>query len=357
MNPIKNASVNPLVLVILDGWGYREKINGNAIAAAKIPVFDSLWNSYPKTLIQTSGKAVGLPKEQMGNSEVGHLNIGTGRTVPQELTRISKSIENNDLLHNHALTQTYQTVHQNGKKLHLIGLCSDGGVHSHIEHLFALLDLARAWEISEVCIHVIVDGRDTLPTEGKFFVQWLQDYLDFCGIGRIVTLGGRYYAMDRDGRWDRIKRAYEVMTNERCQEHRSAVEVIASAYAEGFTDEFLPPTCIAPGAVESGDGCVFFNFRSDRARQLTRAFVDPFFAEFERQPIQPLHFVTLTQYDSSLPVSVVFEPQILRNSLGEVVARHGSEAATHCLKLKNMPTLPTFSMAVEKNLSRGKNAY
>ena len=323
MNLNKNASVNPLVLAILDGWGYREEIEGNAIATAKTPIFDRLWNTCPKTLLQTSGKAVGLPDRQMGNSEVGHLNMGTGRTVPQGLSRISKAIEKGDLFHNRALTQTYRRVHHHGKKLHLVGLCSDGGVHSHIEHLFALLDLAKSWKISEVCIHAILDGRDTLPTKGKFFVQWLQDYLGFCGTGRIVTLCGRYYAMDRDGRWERIKSAYEVMTNEQRQEHRTAVEVITSAYAEGFTDEFLPPTRIAPGAVEPGDGCIFFNFRADRARQLTRAFVDSDFAKFERQPIQPLHFVTFTQYDSRLPVSVVFKSQLLSNSLGEVIATQG----------------------------------
>ncbi len=323
MNITKNTSTNPVMLVILDGWGYREELDGNAIAAAKTPVFDHLWNTYPKTLIQTSGEAVGLPKQKMGNSEAGHLNIGTGRIVPQELTRISKAIERRDLLHNHALTQTYQTVRENGKKLHLIGLCSDGGVHSHIEHLFALLEMAKTWKISEVCLHVILDGRDTSATKGKFFVQWLQDYLDFCGVGRIVTLGGRYYAMDRDRHWERIERAYKVMTSDQDQEHCSAVEVIASAYANGFTDEFFPPTRIAPGKVESGDGCVFFNFRSDRARQLTRAFVDQNFTEFERQLIQPLHFTTFTQYDASLPVPSVFEPQHLSNSLGEVIARQG----------------------------------
>ena len=206
------APVSPVVLVILDGWGYREETDGNAIAAAKTPVMDSLWAVYPRTLIHTSGKAVGLPEGQMGNSEVGHLNIGAGRVVPQELVRISDAVEDRTLLSNPALVQVCQDVKVKGSKLHLIGLCSEGGVHSHIDHLLGLLDLAQEQGITEVCIHVITDGRDTNPKDGVEAVKKIQNHIDKLGIGRIVTISGRYYAMDRDKRWDRVQHAYDVMT-------------------------------------------------------------------------------------------------------------------------------------------------
>jgi 2,3-bisphosphoglycerate-independent phosphoglycerate mutase len=317
------APISPVVLVILDGWGYREDSNGNAIAAASTPIMDSLWAAYPKTLIHTSGKNVGLPDGQMGNSEVGHLNIGAGRVVPQELVRISDALEDGTLLSNPALVKTCQEIHSSGGKLHLVGLCSGGGVHSHLSHLLGLLDLAKAQNISEVCIHVITDGRDTRPTEGAAAIQQIQDYIDEIGLGRIVTLSGRYYSMDRDHRWDRIQRVYEVMTQDEEGEGRSALEVLKESYSEGVTDEFVIPKRIAPGAVQPGDGVIFFNFRPDRARQLTQAFVDPSFSGFERERIAPLTFATFTQYDSSLSVLVAFEPQNLNNILGQVIAQHG----------------------------------
>jgi len=314
------APVAPVVLVILDGWGYCEQTRGNAIVAAKTPIVDSLWAAYPHTLIHTSGKAVGLPDGQMGNSEVGHLNIGAGRVVPQELVRISDAVEDGSILSNPALVKICQEVRSRNGKLHLVGLCSEGGVHSHITHLFGLLDLAKEQRISEVCIHAITDGRDTAPTEGVKAIAQLQDYLDRIGIGRIVTLSGRYYAMDRDRRWDRVKRAYDVMTQDTVADNRKAVEILQASYAEGLKDEFVNPVRIAPGAIEAGDGVIFFNFRPDRARQLTQAFVSPDFTGFERQQIKPLSFVTFTQYDSDLSVAVAFEPQNLNNILGQVIA-------------------------------------
>lgn len=315
--------VSPVVLVILDGWGYREATEANAVAAAKTPILESLWSAYPSTLIQTSGKAVGLPRGQMGNSEVGHLNIGAGRIVPQELVRIGDAIEEGDFFANPVLVDFCQNLQQSGGKLHLVGLCSEGGVHSHISHLFALLKLAKSQGIKEVCIHAITDGRDTQPTVGKEVVEQIQTYIDQAGIGQIVTLSGRYYAMDRDRRWDRVQLAYQTMTEDGSGDGRSAAEVLADAYAEETTDEFLLPVRLAPGAVASGDGVIFFNFRPDRARQLTQAFVDPDFDGFEREQIQPLHFATFTQYDSHLPVQVVFKPQNLNNILGEVIAQNG----------------------------------
>lgn len=317
------APVSPVVLVILDGWGYSEETEGNAIAAAKTPVMDSLWAAYPHTTIRTSGKAVGLPEGQMGNSEVGHLNIGAGRVVPQELVRISDAVEDGSILSNQALVQVCQEVRDRGGKLHLVGLCSEGGVHSHLDHLLGLLDLAKTQGISEVCIHAITDGRDTSPTEGVQAIKRIQDHIDKIGVGRIVTISGRYYAMDRDRRWDRVKKAYDIMTEDAPGDGRSALEVLSASYAQDVTDEFLVPTRIAAGAVAPGDGIIFFNFRPDRARQLTQALVDPNFEGFQRELLQPLSFVTFTQYDPSFPVLVAFEPQNLDNILGEVIAKHG----------------------------------
>ncbi len=317
------APVAPVVLVILDGWGYREEADGNAIMAAKTPVMKSLWAAYPRTLIRTSGKAVGLPEGQMGNSEVGHLNIGAGRVVPQELVRISDAIEDGSILRNRALVQVCQDVRTRGSKLHLIGLCSEGGVHSHLSHLLGLLDLAKAQQVSQVCIHAITDGRDTSPTEGVEAIRQIQNHIDEIGIGSIVTVSGRYYAMDRDRRWDRVKRAYDVMTQDGAKDGRSALEVLQASYAKGVTDEFINPTRIAPGAVEPGDGVIFYNFRPDRARQICAAFVKPDFNGFERVQIKPLSFVTFTQYDPELPCAIAFEPQNLDKILGEVVADHG----------------------------------
>lgn len=318
--PMNHASVPPMVLVILDGWGYREDANGNAVAAAKTPVMDSLWAAYPHTLIRTSGKDVGLPDGQMGNSEVGHLNIGAGRIVPQELVRISDAVEDGTIQENPALLEVCQAVRYQGGKLHLIGLCSEGGVHSHLNHLFGLLDMAKAQDIEEVCIHAVTDGRDTKPTEGQNAIQKIQDYLDLTHFGRIVTLSGRYYAMDRDHRWDRVEKVYRILTEDGPGTGQTALEALLSSYAEEVTDEFVLPVRLGPGTISPGDGVIFFNFRPDRARQLTQAFIDPNFQGFERSLITPLTFVTMTQYDPELSVKVAFEPQNLSNILGEVIA-------------------------------------
>lgn len=316
-------SVSPMVLVILDGWGHRDEDNGNAIHNARTPVIDSLWTAYPHTLIQTSGKHVGLPDGQMGNSEVGHLNIGAGRIVPQELVRISDAVEDGSIQENQALLDVCQQVRYSGGKLHLVGLCSEGGVHSHLNHLLGLLDMAKAQDIHDVCIHAITDGRDTQPTAAQSAIQKLQDHIDRHQVGRIVTLSGRYYAMDRDQRWDRVEKVYRVMTDPGSGKGCTALEAIRSSYADDITDEFIEPVRLESGAIDPNDGIIFFNFRPDRARQLTQAFIDPDFKGFERSSVAPIHFVTMTQYDSSLPVKVAFEPQNLSNILGEVVADHG----------------------------------
>lgn len=317
------APISPMVLVILDGWGHRTDTDGNAVAVAKTPNIDSLWSAYPHTLIRTSGKHVGLPEGQMGNSEVGHLNIGAGRVVPQELVRVSDAVEDGSLQENEALLAICQAVRYRQRKLHLVGLCSEGGVHSHVNHLFGLLDMAKAQDIEEVCIHVITDGRDTKPTDGYRSVQAIQDYTQQNNFGRIVTVSGRYFAMDRDHRWERIEKTYHVMVQNGDGGKRSAAEVMQAAYTAGITDEFIEPIRIDEGAVEPGDGVIFFNFRPDRARQLTQAFMDPEFDGFARVLIEPLSFVTMTQYDSHLPVQVAFKPQNLSKILGEVIAERG----------------------------------
>ena len=317
------APVSPVVLVVLDGWGYRPFMENNAIALAETPVMDCLWTTYPRTLIQASGKDVGLPQGQMGNSEVGHLNLGAGRIVPQELVRISDAVEDGSFLKNSQLVKICQEVRSRQGKLHLIGLCSEGGVHSHLDHLLGLLDLAKEQILEQVCIHTITDGRDTNPTEGINAVQKLESYIEKIRLGRIVTISGRYYAMDRDRRWERVKNAYDVITQDGTGDGRSTVEVIKDFYSKNITDEFIPPTRIAPGAVEPGDGIIFFNFRPDRARQICHALISTGFDGFERQQIRPLSFVTLTQYETNLPVNVAFEPQNLSNILGEIVARQG----------------------------------
>ncbi|AFY38071.1 phosphoglycerate mutase [[Leptolyngbya] sp. PCC 7376] len=315
-----HAPVSPVVLVILDGWGYRKETNANAIAAAETPNVNTFFDVYPSTLIHTSGKRVGLPNGQMGNSEVGHLNLGAGRVVPQELVRISDAIEDGSFLHNQTLVNVCQAVRDKGKKLHLIGLCSDGGVHSHIKHLLGLLDLAKVNGISDVCIHAITDGRDTNTTEGLNYLTQIQEHIDKFGVGEISTISGRYFAMDRDRRWDRVKRSYDVMTGIGEIEKRSFAEILQSHYDEDITDEFIPPVRLTESAIEVGDGIIFYNFRPDRARQLSYAFVQDEFDGFEREKIQDLSFLSFTQYDAKLDVAVAFPPQNLTKILGEVIA-------------------------------------
>jgi len=316
------TAIHPLVLVILDGWGYRQETDGNAVANAVTPVMDSLWQVYPHTLLDASGRAVGLPPGQMGNSEVGHLNLGAGRVVPQELVRISDAFAEGTVFSNPALVDCCQTVQQRGGKLHLIGLCSDGGVHAHLNHLLGLCDLAAKQGITDLCIHVITDGRDTAPTAAAQQLVPLVEKLAQLGMGRVVTLGGRYYAMDRDKRWERTEQIYKVMTEDGPGTGQGLIEAIEYFYGQGLTDEFIPPVRLAPGAVTPGDGVIFFNFRPDRTRQLTRAFVQPDFQGFARKLIQPLYFTTLTQYELGLPVQVAFTPQNLDHLLGEVISNH-----------------------------------
>ncbi len=318
-----------MLLAILDGWGYSPAYEGNAIAHAQLPNFCKLLEEYPHTLLQASEEAVGLPAGQMGNSEVGHLNIGAGRIVYQEFTRISKAIAEGDLKKNIVLLKEINQVRDEGKALHLMGLLSDGGVHSHIKHLFALLELAKEQGVKEVYIHAILDGRDVLPQSAKSYIEQLEQKLQGLGLGKIATLCGRYYAMDRDKRWERVEKAYQAYAYGEGEKAAGAFAAIDASYDRRVTDEFLLPTVIVDeqgkrvGPIKEGDGVIFFNFRSDRAREITRAFVDEEFSGFERPGRPRVHFVCLTEYDPSIQAPVAFPPQNLENTLGEVLAQSG----------------------------------
>ena len=278
---------SPLLLAILDGWGIgRTDDPSNAIIQAGTPCISSLMSQYPNTSLACSGEAVGLPDGQMGNSEVGHLNIGSGRIVYQELTRISKAIRDGDFFTNPVLLEVMKEVKAAGSALHLMGLLSDGGVHSHMEHLYALLDLAKRQGLQQVYVHAFLDGRDTAPSSALQFVDALQNKMNELGIGKIASIAGRYYAMDRDKRWDRTALAYTALVRREGVQAPAAHLAVEAAYARGETDEFVKPTvvssCPACG-IKAGDGIIFFNFRPDRARQLTRAFIEPDFDGFDRQ--------------------------------------------------------------------------
>ncbi|MBM5802544.1 MAG: 2,3-bisphosphoglycerate-independent phosphoglycerate mutase [Cyanobacteria bacterium K_DeepCast_35m_m2_155] len=315
--------VAPVVLAILDGWGYSTHDEHNAIRSAATPVMDALWHAYPHTLIEASGGAVGLPDEQMGNSEVGHLTIGSGRIIRQELVRISQAVRDGSLASNAALNTLADTLLASGGTLHLIGLCSDGGVHSHIEHLGGLLQWAAGRGLHKVCIHVITDGRDTAPGSAGSFIRTIEEQIKAAGIGVIATLCGRYWAMDRDNRWERTEKAYRLLCEPTPIDARTPAEVLEASYAEEISDEFLEPVRLAPGLMESGDGVICFNFRPDRVRQLIRALVVESFQGFTREPITPLPVVTFTQYEKGLPVAVAFPPESLDGLLGQVVSEAG----------------------------------
>lgn len=315
--------VAPVVLAILDGWGYRHDAAHNAIRAADTPVMDALWHAYPHTLIQASGAEVGLPDDQMGNSEVGHLTIGAGRIIRQELVRISQAMRDGSLAGNPGLNALADRLLASGHTLHLIGLCSDGGVHSHIDHLGGLLRWAAGRGLSDVAIHVVTDGRDTATQSAPGFVAAIERQIAEAGVGRIATVCGRYWAMDRDNRWDRTEKAYRLLTEAGETTALSPRQVLEASYAGGVTDEFIEPVRLAPGHLQGGDGLVCFNFRPDRVRQLVRALVLPNFEAFPRERIADLHLVTFTQYEAGLPVVVAFPPDPLDGLLGEVVAAHG----------------------------------
>ena len=322
------ASTNKklVMLMILDGYGYSANTEGNAIYAAKTPVMDKLLEKYPHTLINASGLDVGLPNGQMGNSEVGHTNIGAGRIVYQELTRITKAIGDGDFFENDAFLKAVENCKKHGSALHIYGLLSDGGVHSHITHMFALLELAKRSGLTKVFVHGFMDGRDVSPTSGIEYVKQLEDKMKELGVGKIGTLSGRYYAMDRDNRWERVEKAYAALVYGEGVKENSAVEAIQKSYDAGVTDEFVVPTVISDDAkISENDSVICFNFRPDRAREITRTLVDGDFEGFKRRNgFFPVHYVCMTQYDAKMPnVDVAFKPEELKNTFGEYISNKG----------------------------------
>ena len=320
-------SKKPTVLMILDGYGLNEKTEGNAIKLAKTPVMDKLMKEYPFVRGNASGMAVGLPEGQMGNSEVGHLNMGAGRIVYQELTRITKEIQDGDFFKNDALLEAIKNCKKNNSSLHLYGLLSDGGVHSHITHLYALLELAKKEGLTNIYVHAFLDGRDTPPTSGKGFAQELTDKMEALGVGKIATVMGRYYVMDRDNRWDRVEKAYNAMVLGKGETASTGVEAIQQSYDAGKNDEFVEPTVVMENGkpvatIKENDSIIFFNFRPDRAREITRAFCDDKFDGFKREKGRfPLTYVCFSEYDVTIENKIVaFHKVSVENTFGEFLA-------------------------------------
>lgn len=310
-----------VMLVIMDGWGWREDVEGNAIKLAHTPNLDFFQKEFPFTLLNASGEAVGLPHGQMGNSEVGHLNLGAGRIVYQDLTRINRAIGDGSFFNNHVLKEAMVE----GETVHLFGLVSKGGVHSDFEHLLSLIRMAKGLGIRDLQIHAFLDGRDTPPKSGAGYLKELQDFIDSEGLGSIATCIGRYYAMDRDRRWDRVKVAYEALTDGTGRIEKDPVDGVLRAYERGETDEFVKPIIIeGTKRVKDRDSIIFFNFRADRARELTRAFTEKDFKEFPQKQRPNLScFATMTMYDESFDLPVAFPPEHLKNILGEVISFNG----------------------------------
>ena len=311
--------------MILDGFGIAPA-EGNAIAAAKHPNLEKIFAENPHTQIGASGMDVGLPDGQMGNSEVGHTNIGAGRIVYQELTRITKSAQDGDMMQNEALLKAMHNAKENGKALHFMGLLSDGGVHSHNTHLYALLEMAKKLGLEKVFVHCFMDGRDVPPSSGKDYVKQLMDKLQEIGVGKIATVMGRYYAMDRDNRWERVEKAYAAMVYGEGEQADCPLCAMQNSYDKEVTDEFVVPT-VVQGAepISAGDSVIFYNFRPDRAREITRTLVDPDFTGFERKKgFFPLTYVCMTQYDATMPnVEVAYKPESLENTFGEYISNKG----------------------------------
>ena len=323
-------SKKPVMLMILDGFGLSDKVDGNAVKAANKPNYDRYFNNYPHTQLNASGLSVGLPEGQMGNSEVGHLNIGAGRVIYQALTRITKSIEDGDFFENEALNKAVNNALENNSSLHLMGLLSPGGVHSHTEHVKGLIKLAKEKGVKKVYVHAFTDGRDVSPVSAKQYVEELENYMKELQVGEIATISGRYYAMDRDKRWERVQLAYNAMVLGKGEEAASAIEALDRSYNDNKTDEFVLPTVIVKGGkpvatIKDKDSVIFFNFRPDRAREITRAINDKEFAGFPREALD-LFYVTLTQYDKTLQgVHIAYTPDSFENTLGEYVSKQGKK--------------------------------
>ncbi len=319
-------SKKPVALIIMDGFGYNPETYGNAIKSANKPNLDKYFKECANTIIGASGLDVGLPDGQMGNSEVGHTNIGAGRIVYQMLVKISKSIKDGDFFENKALVDAMNNCKEKNSALHLMGLLSPGGVHSHMEHLYGLLEMAKRNSIEKVYVHAFLDGRDVPPSSASEYMEEAVEEIKKIGVGSVATISGRFYAMDRDNAWDRVEKAYDAIVMGEGVQETEPVQAIKNSYANGVTDEFMLPTVVDKnGMVKENDSVIFFNFRPDRARQLTRTFVDPEFKGFERKKgYFPVHFVCMAQYDASMPnVSVAFPPEQLKMTLGEYLSKLG----------------------------------
>ncbi|MDQ7032915.1 MAG: 2,3-bisphosphoglycerate-independent phosphoglycerate mutase [Desulfonauticus sp.] len=317
--------VKPTLLLILDGYGLAQPGPGNAIALASTPNLDKLFSRYPHTTLKACGKSVGLPEGQMGNSEVGHLNLGAGRIVDQDIVRINKAIEDGSLCENPVLNALIARTKNTTGRIHLLGLLSDGGVHSLQTHVYALVKCLKSKGIHSVYIHCFLDGRDTPPQSAQKYVKELKDFLEQEQIGQIASLSGRYYAMDRDKHWERTQLAYDCLVSGKGRKANCPLQAIDTAYKQGETDEFIKPTVIegVDGTLQDGDGILFFNFRADRIRQICQSLFDPNFKEFEREKFPNLYIVTMTEYEHNFSLPVLFPPLVLKNILGEVVSHLG----------------------------------
>nr|YP_009628728.1 Phosphoglycerate mutase [Acrochaetium secundatum]QBX88511.1 Phosphoglycerate mutase [Acrochaetium secundatum] len=317
-----NYNVCPVILTILDGWGQSTEREGNAIHLAHTPTMDKLFRKYPTTYLAASGREVGLPIGQVGNSEVGHTSIGGGRIIPQDLVKIGAAIHDSSFYDSQILKQICKDIKESKSKIHLIGLCSDGGVHSHIDHLIALLKLLKQQEIQNVCIHFITDGRDTQPKCAEDYINNIDKHIQTLNLGKICTISGRYYAMDRDCRWSRTEAYYNILTNDTPCEKQEPLQLINQFYDKNISDEFIIPTRISAGAIQDKDGVIFFNFRPDRMRQLVQAFSKKTFKAFRTKQLNNLKYVTFTQYDSTFKIPIVFQPPVKKNFLGEIISQN-----------------------------------
>ena len=331
MSKISSKNINklstpesPVVLAILDGWGYREEISDNAIKTANTPIMDSLWSAYPHTLISASGADVGLPNGQMGNSEVGHLTIGSGRIIQQELVRITNIVKNNQLNQVNELKKIADSLKKNNSTLHITGLCSDGGVHSHIDHLLGLIKWASEIGIKKVAIHIITDGRDTPAKSAAKYLNQIEECIKKYKTGEIVSICGRYWIMDRNLLWDRTEKAFRNLTDPNVKvSNISPKDYLSKSYNKKITDEFLEPIRISNNFLKDGDSLICFNFRPDRARQIIKSLSEKQFSEFERKSVPNLDIVTFTQYEANLPVKIAFPPESLNNFIGQIVSENG----------------------------------
>nr|YP_010619227.1 Phosphoglycerate mutase [Amplisiphonia pacifica]WAX03240.1 Phosphoglycerate mutase [Amplisiphonia pacifica] len=319
---MSNQTISPIILTILDGWGYSEETKGNAIKIANTPNIDKIWKEYPKSLLSASGEDVGLPKNQMGNSEVGHTTIGAGRVINQDLVRIKKSIDTKEFFKNEVINTLCEQISTRKSKLHIIGLCSNGGVHSHIDHLKAIIQITKRYS-HEICLHLITDGRDTKAKVAIKFLDIVNEEIKNNANINICTISGRYYSMDRDCRWSRIEKAYKILTeNNQCKQKQNYKQVVNNFYEIGISDEFIPPTRLYKGEITDDDGILFFNFRPDRIRQLIQCLAKNNFKGFVTKKINNLLFTTFTEYDSSLKFPIVFPTPNQKNFLGQIISNN-----------------------------------